>query len=338
MENISNAIALIEAGSNSNHLLVVGDVMLDKYIHGAVERISPEAPVPVVLALRKSQSAGGAANVAMNIVGLNGGATLIAFAADDEDDVHLRQCLVHPNLKAVLTSIPGTSTTSKLRILAGSQQMIRLDVEFTGPHPADAYVALLQCVGQALPHVGGVILSDYAKGVLTEEVCRSVISSARTRGIPVFVDPKNADFSRYKGATAICPNLKELTLAAGRSSADLEALLDRGQEMVTELGLEYMVVTMGERGIMILHEDRRSYLPSVAKQVFDVSGAGDTVIAMLALAISCGVTVEDAAQMANVAAGIVIGKQGTVPITLEELIPALKPLSYYRGSVLQEAD
>ena len=146
MENISNTIALIEAGSNRKHLLVVGDVMLDKYIHGAVERISPEAPVPVVLALRRSQSAGGAANVAMNIVGLDGRATLIAFAADDEDDVHLRQCLIHPNLKAVLTSIPGTSTTSKLRILAGSQQMIRLDVESTGPHPADAYVALLQSV------------------------------------------------------------------------------------------------------------------------------------------------------------------------------------------------
>jgi len=338
MENIYNTVALLEDRWNTKHMLVVGDLMLDKYIHGVVERISPEAPVPVVLALRRSQSAGGAANVAMNIVGLKGRATLIGFAGDDEDGVHLRQCLLHSDLKPDLTSVPGTSTTSKLRILGGSQQMIRLDVECTGPHPADAYAALLRCVGEALPHASGVILSDYAKGVLTEEVCRSVIASARAHGIPVFVDPKNADFSRYRNATAICPNLKELALAAGRNPADLETLLDRGQEMVRELNLEYMVVTMGERGIVILHEGQRSYLPSVARQVFDVSGAGDTVIATLSLAISCELSVKDAAQLANVAAGIVISKQGTVPIAHEELIAALTNSSNYRGSVLQEAD
>jgi D-beta-D-heptose 7-phosphate kinase/D-beta-D-heptose 1-phosphate adenosyltransferase len=158
MENIYNAIALLEARCNNKHILVVGDLMLDKYLHGAVERISPEAPVPVVLALRRSQSAGGAANVAMNIVGLKGRATLIGFAGDDEDGVHLRQCLRHSDLKPDLTSVPGTSTTSKLRILGGGQQMIRLDVECTGPHPDDAYAALLRCVGEALPHASGVIL------------------------------------------------------------------------------------------------------------------------------------------------------------------------------------
>jgi D-beta-D-heptose 7-phosphate kinase / D-beta-D-heptose 1-phosphate adenosyltransferase len=338
MENIYKTLALLEGRWNFKHMLVVGDLMLDKYIHGVVERVSPEAPVPVVLALRRSQSAGGAANVAMNIVGLKGRATLIGFAGDDEDGVHLRQCLLHSDLKPDLTSVPGTPTTSKLRILGGSQQMIRLDVESTGPHPADAYAALLRCVGEALPHASGVILSDYAKGVLTENVCRSVIASARTRGIPVFVDPKNADFSRYRNATTICPNLKELALAAGRNPADLEVLLDRGQEMVRELNLEYMVVTMGERGIVILHEGQRSYLPSLARQVFDVSGAGDTVIATLSLAISCELPVEDAAQLANVAAGIVISKQGTVPIAHEELVAALTNSSNYRGSVLQEAD
>src|SRR6266699_186380 len=338
MENIYNSIALLEDRWNTKHMLVIGDVMLDKYIHGVVERISPEAPVPVVLALRRSQSAGGRRIIKKKIVGLKGRATLIGFAGDDEDGVHLRQCLLHSDLKPDLTSVPGTSTTSKLRILGGSQQMIRLDVECTGPHPADAYAALLTCVGEALPHASGVILTDYAKVVLTEEVCRSVIASARAHGIPVFVDPKNADFSRYRNATAICPNLKELALAAGRNPADLETLLDRGQEMVRELNLEYMVVTMGERGIVILDEGQRSYLPSVARQVFDVSGAGDTVIATLSLAISCELPVKDAAQLANVAAGIVISKQGTVPIAHEELIAALTNSSNYRGSVLQEAD
>ncbi len=338
MENSYNTIALLEAHWNDKHMLVVGDVMLDKYIHGVVERISPEAPVPVVQALRRSQSAGGAANVAMNVVDLKAKATLIGFTGNDEDEAQLRQCLDHTDLKADLISISGTSTTSKLRILGGGQQMIRLDVESTGPHPADAYAALLKCVEEALPEANGVILSDYAKGVLSEELCRSVIESARTHGVPVFVDPKNADFSHYRDATTICPNLKELAQAVGRSPADLGTLLDRGQKMVRELNLEYMIVTLGERGITILQEDERTYLPSVARQVFDVSGAGDTVIATLSLAISCGVPIRDAAELANVAAGIVVSKQGTMPVAHEELVAALTHLSDYRGEVLQEAD
>jgi D-beta-D-heptose 7-phosphate kinase / D-beta-D-heptose 1-phosphate adenosyltransferase len=338
MENSYDTIAVLEARWNGKHMLVVGDVMLDKYIHGVVERISPEAPVPVVQAVRRSQCAGGAANVAMNVVDLKARATLIGFTGTDDDEVQLRRCLLHTDLKVDLISIPGTSTTSKLRILGGGQQMIRLDVESTGPHPADAYAALLRCVEGALPEADGVILSDYAKGVLTEEVCRSVIESARTHSVPVFVDPKNADFSRYRDATAICPNLKELALAVGRSPADLSTLLDRGQKMVRELNLEYMIVTMGERGITVLHEDERTYLNSVAREIFDVSGAGDTVIATLSLAICCDVPVRDAAQLANVAAGIVVSKQGTVPVGHEELVAALAHSFSNRRGVLQEAD
>lgn len=338
MEDRHKVITLLEKHWNGKRILVLGDVMLDKYIHGVVERISPEAPVPVVQALRTSRSAGGAANVAMNIAELKAQVTLIGFSGKDEDEVQLRQCLHHTDLKAVLVSIPGSPTTSKLRILGGGQQMLRLDVECTGPHPTDAYAALLRCVEDALREADGVILSDYAKGVLSEEVCRSVIESARTRGLPVFVDPKNADFSRYRDATTICPNLKELALAVGRSANDLGTLLDCGAGMVRELNLEYMIVTMGEKGITILGEDERMFLPSVARQVFDVSGAGDTVIAMVSLAVSCGLPIRDAAQLANIAAGIVVSKQGTTPVTREEIVAALTPSSDYHGKVLQEAD
>src|SRR5262245_23396972 len=178
MESLHNIITLLEEHWIGKRILVLGDVMLDKYIHGTVERISPEAPVPVVHAIRQSHSPGGAANVAMNIVGMKGKASLIGFTGTDDDDVQLRQCLFHSNLKLDLISISGTSTTSKLRILGGSQQMMRVDVEYTEPFPTDAYSALLRHVEDVLPDVDGVILSDYAKGVLTDEVCRGVINRA----------------------------------------------------------------------------------------------------------------------------------------------------------------
>ena len=329
-ENLHNIIALLEAHWNGKHILVVGDVMLDKYIHGVVERISPEAPVPVVRALHRSQSPGGAANVAMNIVGLKGQATLVGFTGTDDDDTQLRQALCQTQLTVELISVPGMATTSKLRILGGSQQMIRLDVESAAPRLLDFHVELLRRVEEAMPFVDGVILSDYAKGALTEDVCRTVVDNARGHGLPVFVDPKNRDFSRYRGATAICPNLKELTLAVGKSATDIEALMDEGQKLVKQLALEYMIVTMGEKGITILHEKERTHLPSVAKQVFDVSGAGDTVIATISLAVLCGISIKDAAQLANVAAGIVVSKQGTVPLAHHELVAALTESSFTR--------
>jgi D-beta-D-heptose 7-phosphate kinase/D-beta-D-heptose 1-phosphate adenosyltransferase len=203
--------------------------------------------------------------------------------------------------------------------------MLRLDTEHTNGYPADVYRELVGKIEAAMETADAVVLSDYAKGVLTEELCQQVIGSARTRGIPVLVDPKQRDFRRYRGATMICPNLSELAAVVGDSPREVEGLLIAGQALVAQLDLQYLAPTMSDKGIAILTADSRFIAPAVARQVFDVSGAGDTVIATLALAIASGLAIETAAQLANVAAGIVVGKVGTVPVSRNELLTSLMP-------------
>ncbi len=316
-------VRLIESDWDGRSILVVGDVMLDKYIHGSVDRVSPEAPVPVVHAKRRTRQPGGAGNVAMNVAGLGARATVVGFAGDDEDRIALAEALAAGGVEAWLIVAAGSPTISKLRILGGNQQIVRLDIESKATRPAAAYAELIDAVMELLPKSSGLILSDYAKGTLTEEVCQTLIGAARSAGVPVLVDPKGADFSRYRGATTISPNLKELAVATGDANAELETVLDRGRAMLGKLDLEYLTVTLGERGIAVLYPERRFDAPATARQVFDVSGAGDTVIAMLALTIISGVAIEDAVRVANVAAGIVVGKLGTVPIARHELVAAL---------------
>jgi D-beta-D-heptose 7-phosphate kinase/D-beta-D-heptose 1-phosphate adenosyltransferase len=321
--HLHEIVRLLESGWAGKHILVVGDVMLDKYIHGNVDRISPEAPVPIVHATRRSQQPGGAANVAMNVAGLGARATVIGFAGDDEDSSILAAMLKAGGVDAHLIAVPNTPTTSKLRILGGSQQMVRLDIETTAPRPSSAYAALLEKVNSLIPGIDGIVLSDYAKGTLTPEICQNIIGAARQRGLPILVDPKGRDFNRYRGATTISPNLKELALVTGDSTASLDVILDRGQSLAAELGLDYLTVTLGEKGIAVLHSHNRFHAPAIAQQVFDVSGAGDTVISSLAVATACGIGIEDAARLANIAAGIVVGKLGTVAIARHELAAAL---------------
>ncbi len=324
---LHDIVRLLESGWAGIHILVVGDVMLDRYIHGSVDRISPEAPVPVVRATKRSQQPGGAANVAMNVAGLGARATVLGFAGEDEDGAVLAALLKAGAVEAYLIPVRDSPTTSKLRILGGSQQMLRLDTEATTARPPGAYAALIQEVNARLPSIHGIILSDYAKGTLTEENCQAMIAAARQAGLPILVDPKGRDFQRYRGATTICPNLKEFALATGESGTDLDAILDRGQSLPSELGLDYLTVTLGEKGIAVLRGESRFHAPAIARQVFDVSGAGDTVIATLALAIAGGIAIEDAARLANVAAGIVVGKLGTVPVARHELAAALTEFS-----------
>ncbi len=183
-----------------------------------------------------------------------------------------------------------------------------------------AYAELLERVEALLPQTSVVVLSDYAKGVVTDSLCRSVITAASKLGIPVLVDPKSRDFSRYRGATTICPNLKELSAATGEPVDDIDALLAAGQALLVLLDMEFMIVTMGDKGIAVLRKGSRLHAPAVVRQVYDVSGAGDTVIAVLALALACNVRIETAIQLANIAAGIVVSKVGTVPIQREELL------------------
>jgi D-beta-D-heptose 7-phosphate kinase / D-beta-D-heptose 1-phosphate adenosyltransferase len=315
--------SVVEGGFGHPQVLVVGDLMLDKYVWGEVERISPEAPVPVLRAGRRSQQPGGAANVAMNLAGLGARVTVMGFGGGDDDQNTLEGLLREAGVQFSIAACPGTPTTSKLRVMAGHQQLLRVDSE---EKPANVYAAaeeLVERATAALPETSVLVLSDYAKGVLSERVCRALIGEARRLRVPVAVDPKGNDFTRYRGATAICPNAKELAAVTGESASDLKRLLAAGQAMASGLGLEFMLLTLGEKGIAILRANLRVQIPAAARQVYDVSGAGDTVVAVVAAALAAGMAVEPAARLANLAAGIVIGKVGTVPIQRGELVGGL---------------
>lgn len=325
IQDLHRVIRLIEGDWRNMRVLVIGDVMLDRYIWGEVERISPEAPVPVVHAVHRNERPGGAANVGMNIAGLGARALLFGFCGDDEDGDVLDRRIRDAGVISHLTRVPTHPTTTKLRILSGRQQMLRLDTEQVSGYPAEAYASVLAEFEEALETADAVVLSDYAKGCLTEEVCQSVIRAGIRQGIPVLVDPKQRDFSRYRGATTICPNLSELAAAAGISVKGTDALLLAGRALVSELGLQYLTTTLSEKGIAVLRNDSHWIAPAAARQVFDVSGAGDTVIATLALALASKLEIETAAQLANVAAGIVVGKVGTVPVERDELLTSLMP-------------
>lgn len=325
IRDLHRVIELIEKDWREVRVLVVGDVMLDRYIWGDVERVSPEAPVPVVKSVHRSEQPGGAANVAMNVAGLGAKASLFGFCGNDADGECLRKSLATGGIDCELTVADTHPTTSKLRILGGSQQMLRLDTEETGNYSDAAYEELAGRVEAALATATVLVLSDYAKGVLSETVCQRLIGSAHRQGVPVLIDPKQKSFSRYRGATTICPNLQELSAATGVAAKDLNGLLTAGRRLVIELGLENLTVTLSEKGIAVLGPDSQTISPAAARQVFDISGAGDTVIATLALARACKLDTETALALANAAAGIVVGKVGTVPVNREELLAGLTP-------------
>ena len=325
IERLHEVIAKIEQEWPSKRLLVLGDVMLDKYIWGEVGRISPEAPVPVVRATHQSEQPGGAANVAMNLAKLGAGVALVGFTGGDADQELLEASLKANGIDPVFVSCADFPTITKLRIVGGRQQMLRLDSENLAAHPDADHDRLLVQVMQELPSCHAVVLSAYAKGGLAPRLCQSVIAEARRLGIPVLVDPKTADFSRYKGATTICPNLHELATASREDIRNLDAMLTAGERMVADFDLEYLTATLSEKGIAVVRPGNRYLAPAVARQVFDVSGAGDTVISVLALCLASGLAIEPSVQLANIAAGIVVGKVGTVPVEKHELLAALAP-------------
>ena len=325
IEQLRQVIREIEHNWASKRLLVVGDVMLDKYIWGEVGRISPEAPVPVVRATHQSEQPGGAANVAMNLSGLGAKTHVIGFTGGDENERLLAARLQSEGIATSFVVSEGFPTITKLRILGGRQQMLRLDSERLDTHPEADYDRLIGAVVEHLPGCHAVVLSDYAKGVLAPEVCQQVIQAARGLGIPVLVDPKSDDFTRYRGSTTISPNLGELSRATHVDANDLKAVLDAAEAMLTALDLEFITATLSDKGIALVRPGKRFIAPAVARQVFDVSGAGDTVIAVLALCLASGLDPEVAVQLANVAAGIVVGKVGTAPVEKHELLAALCP-------------
>jgi D-beta-D-heptose 7-phosphate kinase/D-beta-D-heptose 1-phosphate adenosyltransferase len=329
LPELHTILNLLEGGFSQLKVLVVGDIMLDRYIHGEVERISPEAPVPVIRHAQRYERAGGAANVAMNLAGLGCQAILSGFWGSDTEQGELQAILERASVDTVGVVTSSLPTISKTRIVGRTQQLLRLDIESRDSPPAIEMDRLLERATALVDKVHAVILSDYAKGALSRALCESVIDAARAKGIPVLADPKTPDLGKYSGATSVCPNLGELSLATGISSHQTEALLDAGQLQVAQHNLQFLTVTMSEKGIGVLWPERRYHSPARAREVFDVSGAGDTVIATIAAGLAGGLQVETAVDLANLAAGIVVGKTGTVPIAQHELIAALTPSSNF---------
>ncbi len=309
-------------GFRNRRVLVVGDLMLDRYITGSVGRISPEAPVPVLRHGGERCVAGGAANVARNLIGLGLEVSLAGVCGDDADGEVLRSLLADDGIDAgALLTDANRPTTSKTRIIGNRQQMLRIDSERVAPLTDTA--ALIEAVGERLEAADVLLLSDYAKGVLLGDSNAALIGAATARGVPVLVDPKGRDFDRYRGATLLTPNRAELALALGADEADLVALLQEAGRLRTELGLSELVVTLGELGMALLDETGTTRVAATAREVFDVSGAGDTVIATLAAGLAVGLDPVDRAHLANLAAGVVVGHMGTAAIRRDELVAAM---------------
>jgi D-beta-D-heptose 7-phosphate kinase/D-beta-D-heptose 1-phosphate adenosyltransferase len=299
-------------------VLVVGDAMLDLYYTGHVERISPEAPVPVVSAQHVREVAGGAANLAMNVLALGGDCSLLGFLGPDENTGKLARLLAQANVEnaCITTRVP---CVAKLRVVAGHQQIVRVDFD---SHPDDFneadYDALKDQIRKLVPKHDLVILSDYAKGVCRADVCATVFEIAGK--IPVLVDPKGAHWEKYQGATLVKPNLKELSTIAGANvgSSDSEVEI-AARQILRRFGLKSLLVTRSEKGMSLVSLGESFHLPTDAREVFDVSGAGDTVLAAYGLTLAKGEPPQIAMRVANVAAGIVIGKMGTATVTRYEL-------------------
>lgn len=295
--------------------LVAGDIMLDQYWFGPTSRISPEAPVPVVKVTQSQARPGGAANVAVNLASLGAKTTLAGVVGQDAGGSLLRQALGERGIALELVESAGRPTITKLRVLSRNQQLIRLDTEDAfGREEASL---LLERVRRSATAASVCILSDYGKGSLLE--VPALVAAARAARMPVLVDPKGTDFTRYRGATLLTPNLAEFEAVAGTASSDAD-LAARARRMRSDFALEALVVTLGERGMMVVTDAAEAvFMPARAREVFDVTGAGDTVIAALAASLGAGMTLTDAAALANVAAGIVVRKIGVASVTPQEL-------------------
>ena len=294
---------------------MVGDIILDRYIWGDVDRISPEAPVPVVSVRRKTMNLGGAGNVAMNLSGLGCRQVLIGTRGDDMDGACMATILEQEKIHHHLITIQEHPTTTKTRIVGQNQQLVRLDEEMPDPVTGQDAARLKELLDKTLPAADAVIISDYGKGTITPDIAGHIIEKCRLKKNPVFVDPKGVSWEKYQGAFCITPNMAELSRVAPFSDADDATLAHQAIKTMNRLALEYLLVTRGSRGMSLFRLGGTALqIPAEAKEVFDVSGAGDTVIATIAAAFAGGMTMQDAAALANMAAGIVIGKIGTQPI------------------------
>jgi len=314
-------------------VLVIGDIMLDRYWFGDTQRISPEAPVPVVNVRQVEERLGGAGNVALNIAALNANITLTGIYGEDSAADTIREQLTKAKINHQILSLPNIPTITKLRIISQHQQLIRVDFEekFIDFDHAE-FVKIFK---QSLPKANLVILSDYAKGTL--KAAQNFIKLAKDSGLTVLVDPKSNDFDLYRGADIITPNIKEFETIVGQCRNDAE-LTEKAQNLLTKHQIGALLVTRGERGMTLISRDQSEelHLPAHAREVFDVTGAGDTVIAVLGAAISAGAKIFDAMKLANLAAGLVVGKLGAATVSSTELQAALKNHATIDDGVIDE--
>jgi rfaE bifunctional protein kinase chain/domain len=307
-------------------VLVVGDLMLDEFVWGTVTRISPEAPVPVVEVRRRSFVAGGAANAAANVAALGGKTFLAGVVGADAAGDTARDLVARAGIDATaVVADPSRPTTTKTRIHAHSQQVVRIDHEESWAITADVEDALLTRIDEALLTVRGCILSDYAKGVVTPRFAQELIARCRSAGVPVVVDPKGTEYAKYAGAAVVKPNLLEAGKVLNRELRDRPAVERAGAELLDRLpGTGAVLVTQGADGMTLFERGRPAvHVPALAREVFDVTGAGDTVAATIAVALAAGGALESACRLAAAAAAVAVGKAGTATVTPAELAAVL---------------
>jgi D-beta-D-heptose 7-phosphate kinase/D-beta-D-heptose 1-phosphate adenosyltransferase len=301
-------------------VLCIGDVMLDRFVYGAVDRISPEAPIPVFLIEKQKKMLGGAGNVVANMAALGIKATLLSVAGADTEARDVGDLLQEQGVTAQLFTAHDRGTTVKTRYVGGGQQMLRVDQEKSAPISAALEDQIISAAQKMMVAVGAVVLSDYKKGVLTDRVVREVIDAARRLGKPVIVDPKGENFARYRGASVITPNRKELEAAAGIKAASDDDVRAAAMKIIMSCDIPNVLATRSKDGMSLIAIDQAPvHIPAEVREVYDVSGAGDTVIAVFASALAAGIEMQPAARLSNIAAGIVVGKPGTATATCAEI-------------------
>lgn len=330
--SLSKARSIIRSFPRAR-VLVVGDLIMDHFIWGDVSRISPEAPVPVVRVSGETIVLGGAANVTANIMSLGGSSSVSGVVGSDTDGRKLKRMLL--SLKATSSGVTVDSkrpTTIKTRIIAHSQQVVRFDREKHDPLTPAIKKKVYGYIKKAAKEADVIVVSDYSKGLVTRELMEVVLGAAASatpatkkgRALPVFVDPKVGHFDRYTGATCVTPNNNEASLATSMEIRDKASLKKAARDMLKTLECEAVLITRGEHGMSLFSGGRETHIPTVAREVYDVSGAGDTVIAVMALAYGAGATMKEAAVLSNLAAGVVVGKVGTATVTKDELLKTVK--------------
>jgi D-beta-D-heptose 7-phosphate kinase/D-beta-D-heptose 1-phosphate adenosyltransferase len=310
---------LLEGGFARVRVLVVGDLMLDRYILGEVERISPEAPVPILKHAQRYERPGGAANVAMNLAGLGCETFLCGFWGHDHEQTELARLLEAGGVDTAGVVTSTLPTVSKTRFVARTQQLLRLDIEGGVPAPAEELVRLEARAAELVKKVHAVILVDRGKGALTDELCSAVLRGARSAGVPVVVDPKGRNLGKYSGATTVCPTHKELAAATGVAEDDEDRLMAVARVQMQEHDLRFLTIQMVEKGMRVLGAEEDFQSTCDAGEVFDVAGVEDAVIAVLAASLAAGLPMAEGVELANRAAEIVLRKIGAVPVTGREL-------------------